>query len=52
MKCEEATSGDLVQTRCNCRADDFFGSVNTDTGAESYSLGVMKVGGILARKKH
>jgi len=42
FRCEDATSGDKVQTRCQCRANGYFGTVNTDTGVESYSIGVVQ----------
>jgi hypothetical protein len=51
LVCEEATSGDYVQTRCNCRGDGMMGSVNTDTGNETYTLAVVPMTGILGRKK-
>jgi hypothetical protein len=42
LKCEDVTSGSMVQTRCTCHGEGFMGSVTTDTGAESVTLGVLE----------
>jgi hypothetical protein len=42
--CEEERRGDAAQTRCNCHSNATFGSVNTDTGMESYSIAFMQRG--------
>jgi hypothetical protein len=42
LKCEDVTEGSMVQTRCTCHGEGFMGSVTTDTGAESLTLGVIE----------
>lgn len=48
--CEDVTSSNLVQTRCQCKGDGLYGSVTTDTASESITIGVIE-GGLFKKKK-
>jgi hypothetical protein len=49
--CEDVTSGSSTQTRCNCHANGYFGSVNTDISVESYVVSVLQRGSSSAGAK-